>query len=342
MKNRLQLRLGFTLIELLVVIAIIAVLVALLLPAVQQAREAARRSTCKNNLKQIGLAMHNYHDTHTVFPMGFINDYGRARNLRGTDYVHKLGGVGSSSEDRHKAQWAWSAYIAPFIDLSTSYEALGVGNTFAADALTNVAVQEVLRQPVSSFRCPSDDGPDVNTIGEYRPEDINDTRHDAALSNYCAVADGNVSSGLDISYDATDCGGMFFPDSKIRMRDVRDGTSNTLMVGEKAWQTQNTRCQEFQPAGAAQMYVAAASNMIEHQNRGGGSALGVAGRGINVEDTGSCGNLWQIKSLFSSAHTGGAQFVLADGSVRFISENINLTTYRNIAERADGQTVGDF
>ena len=98
---------AFTLIELLVVIAIIAILVALLLPAVQQAREAARRSACKNNIKQLGLAMHNYHDVHTCLPMGFINDYGEGVNLRGVAYNHKLG----SGSDQRKAQWGWTGYI---------------------------------------------------------------------------------------------------------------------------------------------------------------------------------------------------------------------------------------
>lgn len=336
MRQRTKKNRGFTLIELLVVIAIIAILIALLLPAVQQAREAARRTQCKNNLKQLGLAMHNYHDTFKVFPMGFINDYGLTRSLTGANYQHK------GSNQRSYGQWSWSAYIAPYIDLSTSYNALGVGDTFAADALTNAAVQNVMSTPVSAFRCPSDTGRDVSTVGEYKPRDSAGNQREVATSNYCAVADGNNGNGLQLNLDARQCGGMFYPDSKVKIRDVTDGTSNTIMVGEKAAETQNARCSRKQNSGAGTVYVSSASNQLNHQNRGGSAALGIAGRGINVDSTQACNNLWDIKTPFSSLHVGGAQFTMADGAVRFISENVDLATYRNVANISDGNVVGEF
>lgn len=320
------------------VIAIIAVLVALLLPAVQQAREAARRSSCKNNLKQLGLAMHNYHDTHTVLPMGFTNDYGEARSIRGTAYFHQ-----TNANDQHKAQWNWSAYILPFVDQAPAYQALGVSNYYAAQALDIASVQQIVATPVTSFRCPSDNGKAVNLNGEYRPEALNGTRYDIAMSNYAAVSDDNSGSGgLNLDLDARNCTGVFYNDSDTRFRDVTDGLSNCLIIGEKAWETSNTRCNENQTAGGATMYMSGASNQLSQQNRAAGSALGLAGKGINVDSTQACGNLWDIKSLFSSRHTGGAQFVLGDGGVRFISENIDLTTYRRLAHKDDGNPVGEF
>ena len=328
---------GFTLIELLVVIAIIAILIALLLPAVQQAREAARRTQCKNNLKQLGLAMHNYHDTFKVFPMGFINDYGLAISKGGGgNYQHK------GSNERSWGQWSWSAYIAPYIDLSTSYNAMGVGDTFAADALLNTAVQDVMSTPVSAFRCPSDTGSDVTSVGEYRPRDTAGTQHAVATSNYCAVADGHNGNGLQLNLDSRQCGGMFYADSKVKIRDITDGTSNTIMVGEKAAETQNARCSRKQNSGAGTVFVSAASNQRNHQNRGGSAALGIGGRGINVDSTQACNNLWDIKTPFSSLHVGGAQFTMSDGAVRFISENVDLATYRNVGNISDGNVVGEF
>ena len=330
---------GFTLIELLVVIAIIAILIALLLPAVQQAREAARRTQCKNNLKQLGLAIHNYHDVYKAFPMGFINDYGRGRNVQGQDYNHKIGGA---TENRHRAQWSWTAYILPYIDQATTFNALGVSDTFAADAFTSAAVQDVARLPLTAFRCPTDTGPDINTNGEYRPEDTADNRHDIAMSNYVGVADNNEGNGMQLTHDARNTNGLFFNDSKIRIRDITDGTSNVLAIGERAWETHNERCNRKQIAGGGTLYISAASNMLTHQNRGGSAALGLIGRGLNFDSTQACNNLWDIKSMFHSLHTGGAQFVLGDGAVRFISENIDLGLLRNLAHRDDGNVVGEF
>ncbi len=136
-------RRAFTLIELLVVIAIIAILVALLLPAVQQAREAARRSSCKNNLKQLGLAIHNYHDTYRTMPPGVVDDF--------TDSI-----------------WGWGALILPFVEQGPVYDALRVGNIPLGVRMTpgNALDQlSVLQTPISTYRCPSDVGPEAHFSG---------------------------------------------------------------------------------------------------------------------------------------------------------------------------------
>jgi len=136
MNRKKLMRSAFTLIELLVVIAIIAILIALLLPAVQQAREAARRSSCKNNVKQLGLAFHNYHDVHRVFPIGYIAQGGGASD----------------------ANWAWSAYLLPFVDQAPLYNQIDVGTTHLDVILADTTLLPLVQKNYSMFRCPSDVG----------------------------------------------------------------------------------------------------------------------------------------------------------------------------------------
>jgi len=340
MATHLRQKRGFTLIELLVVIAIIAILVALLLPAVQQAREAARRAQCKSNMKQIGIALHGYHETFTVLPMGFTNDYGEARSASGVDYGHKAG----AGNDRRKAQWAWSAYILPYMDQAATYGELSVGEKFAAEAMDDPAVRAIVKQPLNAFVCPTSTGRAVNTVGDYRPEALatGNTRYDIARASYAAVADDREGGGRNLSHDARNCNGVMYNDSNTRFRDVTDGTSQCLMVGEKAWQTSNSRCTQKQTAGAATLYISAASNQLSHPNRGGNAALGTAALGINWESAQACNNLWDVKAMFSSQHTGGAHFVLADGAVVFMNQNTDLTTYRRLAHKSDDNLLGDF
>jgi len=196
---------GFTLIELLVVIAIIAVLVALLLPAVQQAREAARRSSCKNNLKQIGLALHNYHDTHTALPPGYVVQI---------DF---------------RSSWGWSSYLLPFLDQAPLYQQLDVGSQPLATALTNANLLDLMQKPISGFRCPSDTSPEVNN--EHTLRDVNDVEQEVASSNYLGVHDGDYWSNVTGEQHQ----GTFFANTNRSFRDYTDGLSNTIVVGERNW-----------------------------------------------------------------------------------------------------------
>ena len=310
MKRFHRKRHGFTLVELLVVIAIIGILVALLLPAIQAAREAARRTQCNNNLKQLGVAMHNYSDSHRSLPPGFINDYGRAINEYGVLYAHKMSpppnADGGGSPPRQYAQWAWSAFIAPYMELSSQFEILGVNRDYAAQALSDPQVQLTVATPVAAFRCPTDISKALNPQGEYRPRNLSNTQRNIATSNYHGVADDNTGSGgMNLDHDARNCTGVLFNDSNIRFSDVLDGTSQVMMVGEKCYEYSNSRCNNKQVSGAGTLYITAASNYLSHQNRGGNSALGVAGAGINIDSQDLCNNLWDIKSCFSSLHSGG-------------------------------------
>jgi len=233
-------RRGFTLIELLVVIAIIAILIALLLPAVQQAREAARRSQCKNNLKQIGLAMHNYHDTHNIFPPGIAHHKaGCAQNSSGDYYLD------SSSPQIAYGSWSWQAMLMPMLEQSSLYNQVGVGTQEAHEALLVDAYRRSLEARVASLSCPSDDGPQITYSGK-RPQDSNRTLRNVAKSNYvashhhqvcvCNNTAGTVSTTDLINYAGqAPFSGMFAHNNGVHMRDVLDGSSNTLLAGERAW-----------------------------------------------------------------------------------------------------------
>jgi prepilin-type N-terminal cleavage/methylation domain-containing protein len=198
---------GFTLVELLVVIAIIGVLVALLLPAVQAAREAARRMKCGNNLKQIGLAIHNYHDVHLAFPPGHV--------------VQKADPDYSPTADTPIESWGWGAFLLPFVEQSALYNQAGIST---GQILQNV-IDPIALTPVAVYRCPTDPAP---AIGVNRLRDVN-----WALSNYKACH-GHRIGALEINPVLEAMNGIFSKaggkvNDTVRMKDVTDGLSNTIM-----------------------------------------------------------------------------------------------------------------
>ncbi len=205
----MRVRRGFTLIELLVVIAIIAILVALLLPAVQQAREAARRSSCKNNLKQIGVALHNYHDTHNAIPPAY------AASIQATGVLADPGPTG----------WGWGVMMLPFIEQGALYDAVRPNTEpfhedFATAGTPGAAQRVQLQQPIPTYRCPSAPGPNINNH-----------RSNYGTSNYVAIYGAHSGAGTQ-----TGAGnGCMFYNSSINFRDLLDGTSNVIIIGERAW-----------------------------------------------------------------------------------------------------------
>lgn len=269
---------GFTLIELLVVIAIIAVLIALLLPAVQQAREAARRTQCKNNLKQLGIALHGYHEQVNAFPPGIVTD--------------AAGGY---------LGFGWSAMLLPSLDQGPLFTALGV-NTSPFPAPASALTKTVL--PV--FVCPSDTGPNLNP-----------NKGDNAKSNYRGLC-GN----LDPTVTANDYNGngMLYYNSRIRFADVSDGTSNTLVIAECAL-VDTTRVAAIW--GGYWAAYNASSQFWGADN----AQYRVNGPAVQAP---------------SSKHVGGCHFLLVDGSVRFISENIDGNTLMALVSRSSGEVVGQF
>ncbi|SFH83237.1 DUF1559 domain-containing protein [Planctomicrobium piriforme] len=352
-----SLRRGFTLIELLVVIAIIAILIALLLPAVQQAREAARRSQCKNNLKQLGLAMHNYHDVFNRFPPGYVD-----------------GTTGSTTSTY--GQWAWSAMLLPYLDQAPVYNLLRVGTNGVDTCMLDTAAGgklAALQNPLAAMMCPSDNVPPTNTAYDTT-NNINRTFNGSpgtavASSSYVAVSNNwSLTPNKNGAYSAVDGGtgptGAFYRNSNTTMRDLTDGSSNTIFIGERAWKVKNT-----DPVSATAIILPQAATMGATTAGSGGyvssatvggvatsrptyayypisNALGDATTRINEANTAFVGS-----SGFSSYHTGGGQFLLGDGSVRMIGENVahvlssgveSNSTFELLIAIRDAQPMGEF
>lgn len=339
---------GFTLIELLVVIAIIAILIALLLPAVQQAREAARRSTCKNNLKQIGLALANYHDVASMFPPAIINP-GRsaAGKPKGSKYDFNLNTTG------------WTLMLpqldqGPMFDLYNFNEAsCGVmENGFPLAGTGNWQVNiPVTSTILNVLTCPTDPEPELHsdTHPAYHSEN-------AAPSSYVFSSGRIAENSRDLWADYSRSrntlpNGQVFRwrcafgnNGAAKLRDLKDGPSNTILVGESTMAKRSRR----------------------HIARWGqGRHVSVYGRVITDKDPNHVNySIWKLNArmcdrsdgkwatisncdmryawVFSSEHSGGAQFVFGDGSVKFISENIDGNIWPLLHAINDGLPVGDF
>ncbi|QDS96662.1 hypothetical protein FF011L_54740 [Roseimaritima multifibrata] len=285
-------RSAFTLVELLVVIAIIGVLVGLLLPAVQSAREAARRMSCGNNLKQIGIALHNYHDTMGSFPPGWI--------------------LPNGSGDARYA-WGWSASILGFMEQKNVQDAASYGDTNIHTAANIPALLVALQTPISSFRCPSDVAPATNNWLAIRSQRM-------STSSYVGT---HNSDYWDKDGDPTQ-GGIFIENRGTRMADIQDGTSNTVMVGERGWQFRDASGNVL-ISGSAHVW----GNVPGHASDwrwGYQVALGVYKS--NLHGTDQTGKIYVNEvsmrgaNAFSSMHPGGTQFCRADGSVSLITETI--------------------
>jgi prepilin-type N-terminal cleavage/methylation domain-containing protein len=323
---------GFTLIELLVVIAIIAILIALLLPAVQQAREAARRTECRNHMKQLGLAIHNYHDTHRVFPYAW----------------------GSVQE-------TWSALILPYIDQAPLYNTLVWDRTPANDwgSLTPTSPTWPNRVACGVFvpvlRCPSlaiQDAFDNSGIPDRRPASYRVVTGSLIASddNSTRPAPYNVApyTSLEFSpYRDPGVNGIMVGAGSTKMRDITDGTTNTVMVGEsftdpqyvkdnqgmdywnffipQIWDTGTNRCWSVGNGSGTEHTEAAGSTLVKLNAR-----LDPTIHGVLMEVS------------FGSYHTGGAFFTLGDGSVRFISENVDLKLYQGLGSRNGNEIIGEF
>lgn len=314
---------GFTLIELLVVIAIIAILIALLLPAVQQAREAARRTQCRNNLKQLGLALHNYHDVFNTFPPGYT-----ARGVSASSPISAETGPG----------FAWSFAILPQMEQTNLVNQINTDGN-AQDASNMAVVQD---QVLNAFLCPSDSGPD-----SFDVTDAASNTYRLPRSNYPGIL-GYASATMNPGTAS----GVFYRNSRIKFRDITDGTSNTICVGER--KAQHNFNQPNSPVDSFTTWYAAIPNVIRNAGMSGmmsGMTEGPASLILGHVGQPAMMSMMAMHSTpnntnhivhFSSQHTGGVQFLLCDGSVHFLSENVNYDTFRNLGERNDGEVLGEF
>ncbi|MCA9005380.1 MAG: DUF1559 domain-containing protein [Planctomycetaceae bacterium] len=307
MLNSKRLRRAFTLIELLVVIAIIAILIALLLPAVQQAREAARRSTCKNNLKQLGLGMHNYNGTHSTYPYG-------VRHAGDNNALHE--------------RECWAQQLLPFIDQAPLY------NKYSADTTKNIwnvpkAISAVI---IPVYMCPSD------------PSSPGFNYADLFEGNYTGCAGSTPIKMNDTNPNNVKMNGILYLQSRTRIRDIVDGSSNTIMHSESIIR------------GSSGADWGSAGHYWGGGRWGGGLFTTLEPPNTTIPDEhNTCksttwplapctavGSTTQIQNYARSNHIGGAHCLLADGAVRFISSNVDRATFQALGTRASGEVLGEF
>ena len=309
---------GFTLIELLVVIGIVGVLIALLLPAAQQAREAARRTTCRNNLRNLGLAHHSYHDTYGRFPSGF---------------------------NQHET--LWSAMILPQIEEGALYNTLIFQESGPGQWDADSANEKAACTLIPIYRCPSmavpehlDDNPSGSLMVGRVPVSYRACSGSNGWSDAAATIPPNAPPGA-VALDSRQLNGIFFGASRIRLPDVLDGSTKTILVGESFTDPlfikdgQNMDCWQL-GAPETGTWIPGGTGGTEFSEGIGSTGPKINSR-LNLSVPGAV-----MEVSFGSYHPGGAMFCMGDSSARFIVDTIDIEVYRALGSRAGREVVSGF
>jgi prepilin-type N-terminal cleavage/methylation domain-containing protein/prepilin-type processing-associated H-X9-DG protein len=309
---------GFTLIELLVVFAIIGVLVGLLLPAVQAAREAARRAQCVNNLKQIGVALHNYHESRATFPPGYVTDW---HFELGSDNNYRETGPG----------WGWAAMLLPQLEQGALFDAVNFAWPDPTSKLRPVSIEGTANatartQVLAAFLCPSD-----------RTKVFWAVQFDVATGQYdipiCQLAPSNYVAMYGTTEPGVDGDGLFCRNECFAVRDVTDGTARTLAVGERSHNLGDATWAGAVPGAILVTPVGGVGRY--HPENSAGFILGHAGE-LNTP-----GDPLSDCNQFYSFHGAGANFLFADGHVAYLRRTMDYRVYKALTTRAGGEAVSD-